>query len=428
MTDKQQRWQTNQRDIKGDGRVVIYQRRRAKDGSINPTWYMRLLPNGTDKYFVKSTRNINEFEAGKVALQKYEEFQVRALSGASIHQKAFSAVYEEWKKDYPTSVGSKRKKEYIHKDIAVLGAYPYQFFVEQKKDLPIEDLDDTKIFDFYSWRRENTFRNGKKHIPADDTLRKEMNLLTSLLTFAARKKYIVEVPKLSAPSVEDNRRPAFTDAEYVELGKAAARWEKQAKHPSVRRDRFYLRHYFLILTNSGIRVGEARDLCWGNIYPQSRPEGHFVVANVVGKTSTSTGRDVILDPRCERYLERLYDWRRDELGKDPDPSEPIFCHKDGKAVGSYKKSFASLLEYASLTYNTRGQKRVLYSLRHTYATRTLRRAPVYFVAKNMGTSVKMIERFYGQANLQQTADAVLNDAPELRETKSTRQKKYPFRR
>ena len=51
------------------------------------------LPNGTDKYFVKSTRNINEFEGGKVACQKYEEFQVRALeSGASIHQKAFSAV------------------------------------------------------------------------------------------------------------------------------------------------------------------------------------------------------------------------------------------------------------------------------------------------------------------------------------------------
>ena len=420
--------QANQRDIKNDGRVVIFQRRRDSDGSINPTWYMRLLLPNQGRYFKRSTRTNNEFEAGKIALQTYEEFQVRALSGASIHQKAFSAVYEEWKKDYPNSVGSKRKKEYIGKDIAVLGAYPYDFFVKQQKDLPIEDLDDTKIFDFYSWRRENTFRNGKKHIPADDTLRKEMNLLTSLLTFAARKKYIVEVPKLSAPSVEDNRRPAFTDAEYVELGKAAARWEKQAKHPSVRRDRFYLRHYFLILTNSGIRVGEARDLCWGNIYPQSRPEGHFVVANVVGKTSTSTGRDVILDPRCERYLERLYDWRRDELGKDPDPSEPIFCHKDGKAVGSYKKSFASLLEYASLTYNTRGQKRVLYSLRHTYATRTLRRAPVYFVAKNMGTSVKMIERFYGQANLQQTADAVLAGVPSRQQNGDAKKKKYPFKR
>ena len=389
---------------------------------------MRLLLPNQRHYFKKSTRTANEFEAGKVALQTYEEFQVRSLAGAPIHQKAFSAVYEEWKKDYPTSAGSKRKQEYIGKDIAVLGAFPYEFFVKQKKDLPIEDLDDTQVMDFYSWRRENTFRNGKKHIPADDTLRKEMNLLTSMLTFAARKKYIVDVPKLTAPSVEDNRRPAFTDAEYVQLGKAAQKWVRETNHSSVKRDRFYLQHYFLILTNSGIRIGEARDLCWGNIYPQSRPEGHFVVANVVGKTSTSTGRDVILDPRCERYLERLYDWRREELGKDPDPSEPVFCHKDGTAVLSYKKSFASLLEYASLTYNTREQKRVLYSLRHTYATRTLRRAPVYFVAKNMGTSVKMIERFYGQENLQQTTAAVLNHAPELRETKNPKQKKYPFRR
>ena len=249
-----------------------------------------------------------------------------------------------------------------------------------------------------------------------------------MLNFAHQKKYLLGVPKLNPPKVQDNHRPAFTAEEWEKLYTRARKWVKDAEHKAVKRDRFYLQQYALILANSGIRVGEARDLKWGNIRSLKTPDGNELVANVVGKTSTSNGRDVVMNPSCERYLERLYDWRRDELGKDPDPSEPIFCHKDGKAVGSYKKSFASLLEYTDLTFNSRGQKRTIYSLRHTYATMALNRSPVYFVAKNMGTSVKMIERFYEQSNIQEQAAAVLAGVPRGQQNGNAKKKKYPFKR
>ena len=69
-------------------------------------------------------------------------------------------------------------------------------------------------------------------------------------------------------------------------------------------------------------------------------------------------------PDTQRYFERIYDHRKAELYADPQPSDFVFV-TDGREIGSFKKSFASLLEYASLTYNARGQKD---SLRHTYAT------------------------------------------------------------
>lgn len=73
---------------------------------------MRLLLPNQRRYFKKSTRTTNEFEAGKVALQTYEEFQVRALAGSPIHKKSFSDVFEAWAKVYPNQ-SSTRPKKYI---------------------------------------------------------------------------------------------------------------------------------------------------------------------------------------------------------------------------------------------------------------------------------------------------------------------------
>ena len=54
---------------------------------------------------------------------------------------------------------------------------------------------------------------------------------------------------------------------------------------------------------------------------------------------------------------------------------------------------------------THGNLRTLYSLRHTYATFCLQHGvQVYTLAKNMGTSVAMIEQYYGHTTNIQSAD------------------------
>ena len=47
-----------------------------------------------------------------------------------------------------------------------------------------------------------------------------------------------------------------------------------------------------------------------------------------------------------------------------------------------------------------GRERTIYSLRHTYATFRLENGTnIYWLKQNMGTSVQMIERHYGQTKV-----------------------------
>ena len=418
-----EKWEKNQRDIRGDGRVVIYQRTR-RDGSINPTWHMRLLLPDQSGYFRATTRSHSDTDAIRIALNKFDEFQLRSLSGSTLRTVKFSVALDGWAKDYKGTQSSARDSKYTEADIVRMKNYPAKFFVEHAGDVEIDTIDDALIQDFYVWRRQNTFTHGKQVIPNDGTLRKEMNLIKSLMKYAHRKKLITDIPALTPPKHEDARRPAFTATEWKKLYSAARKWVTSANtHQPVHRDRFYCQHYVLILVNSGIRVGEARELRWGNIRTLNTPDGAEIVATVKGKTGE---RDVVMNPNTRRYLQRLYDWRTSELGRAPDAAEYLFCHKDGRQIGSLRKSFDSLIDFAGVAYSSKGEKRSIYSLRHTYATFRLEEVSVYFVAKNMGTSVAMIERFYGQTRTKEQAQALVKNAPRPSATKDNQSKSHPF--
>ena len=96
-------------------------------------------------------------------------------------------------------------------------------------------------------------------------------------------------------------------------------------------------------------------------------------------------------------MKRIWEFRSEELGYEPKMNEPVFCHFNGKTIGSYKKGFIQLMDECNLRVTNDGENRTLYSLRHTYATMRINEVPVYQLAVNMGTSVEMIEKYYSHA-------------------------------
>jgi len=59
--------------------------------------------------------------------------------------------------------------------------------------------------------------------------------------------------------------------------------------------------------------------------------------------------------------------------------------------------FDEVLKQAGITHNSHGEKYSLYSLRRWYAITYLRKGfGVFEVARNMGTSVQMIQAYYGK--------------------------------
>lgn len=164
-----------------------------------------------------------------------------------------------------------------------------------------------------------------------------------------------------------------------------------------REQRELLRDYILILANTGLRVDEAKTLIWRNV----DLEEHTLFLERAGKTKST--RKVFMRIGAVRALRRIRARREAHLarsGESLDPATKVITMSDGKEVKSFKKGFDQLLIACGFRYNSAEEKHALTSLRHTYATfrlttRTSKRATIRSLAKQMGTSERMIERHYG---------------------------------
>lgn len=90
-----------------------------------------------------------------------------------------------------------------------------------------------------------------------------------------------------------------------------------------------------------------------------------------------------------RLIKALYD--------APKPDDFIIAHPDGKPIYPSKRAFASLMRFTGVEFDGVGKKHTIHSLRHNCATMRLTEGvSIYALARKMGASVAMIERFYGQ--------------------------------
>jgi hypothetical protein len=71
---------------------------------------------------------------------------------------------------------------------------------------------------------------------------------------------------------------------------------------------------------------------------------------------------------------------------------------DGEKIITLIDQFKVVLEKAGLSKNRYDETYSLYSLRHFYAVTMLRKGvPVFDIARNMGTSVQIIDSYYGKS-------------------------------
>jgi integrase len=229
------------------------------------------------------------------------------------------------------------------------------------------------------------------------------------------------MPETAKPKTSAVRRPTFTLDEWRTITRKAREWVAEGKRKATWRDRFVAQQYFLILANTGMRVGELRMLRWSDLRTVQTDEGNRMVAYVRGKTGV---REVVFQQGAEVYVKRLYDLRLDELAAPPDKDGFVICHVDGQPIHSMKRSFRSLLDFARIPIERDGMARTIYSLRHFYATQRLsNETSPFLLAKQMGTSVEMLEKFYGQT----VSSAVAAQITKGKQTSANESERtYPF--
>jgi integrase len=222
--------------------------------------------------------------------------------------------------------------------------------------------------------------------------------------YAKSQSYISEIPEMDAPVSTNVRRPTFSLDEWRRITRSMREWIREGQKKATYRQRLYATQYFLILANSGLRVGEARTLKWRDLRSVDTESGPRIIAEVRGKTGV---REVVFQKGTDEYLKRIWSHRCTELTKqaedkntqqkEPPLDEVIFCNRDGKSIHTFKRAFKALVEFSNVPIEKLGDARTIYSLRHFYATQRLQdNTNPFLLAKQMGTSIEMLENFYGQ--------------------------------
>lgn len=366
-------------DLRNDGNIVMY-----LGSTKNPNYQIRLkLPN-TKKYIRKSTQTTN-FEVGKrFGLELYEELNFRIRSGEKIDSPTYQKVFEEWKK-YKISVGITNKGNSWNKEIKNVEDYSVNYF----KNRRIDTIKTEDFSRFWEWRKVNY----KRVIPKNSSLNRERVSILGLMNFCVERGYILKLPKIPKSTTDSfERKPTFTDSEYKKISRNLREWVKEGVKKGKWRDRYIFQQYFLILSNSGMRIGELRNLKWEDIRVKKDNSDPLIV-KVKGKSGS---REVVFNKGSDLYVQRMYDLRKNHLNRTPNLDEPIFInYSTNKPLISLKNGFFSILKYCNIPIKKGGMNRSLYSLRSFYITKRLEEdVSIHLLSRNVGSGVDMIEKYY----------------------------------
>ena len=404
--------------------LVLFQRPRST------VWQCRYQVDG--KWQRESTKERNLDKAKLVAHDLLVEANVRKKLKAAPITRTFKDIARHailrMEKAIADGDGKSMYKEYI----SITENYLIKFFGKYKIDAITYQL----IEEFNTWRIEKM-----KSVPKLSTILNHNAALNRVFDEGIYRGYMFEInrPKILAMGKKSERRPAFDLDEIRALKANFNDWISRAKADSVEL-RTLLRDYVAILLDTGMRVGtEIDELTWGQIeikyYPilldaeldkkyidpneePSDDDKKWVNADITaiikirrGKTGSRDciGRSPTVIALRE-IAKRNYDLNLTDVIKRH-PNEKIIAFKDFvserqkdskrevtlKRPTSFSKLFETYLrEHNLLIDPVTNKNRVLYSIRHTYATIALQidKIEIHPLAIQMGTSVGMIEKHY----------------------------------
>ena len=362
-------------------------------------WQFRLWLDKEKRYVRKSLRTRKRTEAVELGKELYLELFADMKQGKSYYsitsvegvEKYLAARQKEVELGLITKSRHRTLKIHLKTWIG---------FISKKERL--KDLKRNNCEGYYEWRFEKTDGQIKK-----STVEGEQVTINSMMKWLYKQNetYIdgFDFKKLKKDSGNEEtvRRQTLTNEEYNELIKTMRKLcsEKNCKNAVELTWRKLTQMFVLVATNSGLRVGEQKQLRWKDVRIEMHKDkdGNTVkLARIGVRAATSKvrkGRTLLC--RNGQYFERIQELfgKRDE--------EDLIFSIDGKRTINLKtlnKYFRAMLEEAEIR-DVAGRGIVLYSLRHFMITQRIMAGLNYRqVADMCGTSVTMIEKTYWHLN------------------------------
>lgn len=408
-------------------RLIIFRRKGVESGYFS----FRAKISGVAGYIRKSCGTSDAAQAMVFAEGAYEDLLVRHKGGFSLRELTVDKFFNDWlerKKHNFTASRAKWKK-------SVYERYVSGYFGKKN----ISELN-KRFCDGY-WEYRLNFWNtevGRKRIEVNDkrigakskssrnvakkasfaTLRAEASLINEFLRAATDDGHLARTIKISAQDAiaknerGDGYRDTFTEHEYQVLtsnlfnyAMCRGKFADKRLHSLHKFQRLMMRAFVLLASSTGARVGELKQLVWGDLDIQTDDSGKDVLLiSIRGETSkTRRGRKAVA--HSSHIISVMDEYK--SASKYTAADDLVFYREqqDGSLstvdMSVSFKNFLRRCEYEQrkegLRFSKDGKARTLYSLRHFYAISRLRQnVDVFRLATAMGTGVAQIRNHYGR--------------------------------
>ena len=378
-----------------DGELILFRR------SDSRIWQYKFKRESGSWYRASTRKSVLE-HAKRVAMDLHDEARYRERLGLAPAHKSFKdiamATVEDMQRDLAAGTGKKIYVDYC----SVIERY----FIPYFGDKYLQNLKHKDIADFEAWRNHRMART-----PKSSTLMTFASAFSRVHQTAISRGWIsdrVPIPTMSRRGAKGEVRPAFSVEEIGQLRQFMQSWQKQGYLDYDRIMRPLLCAYVEFLLLTGMRHGtESMGIEWRHCEWYASEGQRYIRVWVDGKTG---GRWLIAKHEAQAVLIKLHSLQPDiadkpieqVMGRD---TKYLFRRPDGQRPRTFNGMFSKLMRESGLRWNHTNQSRTLYSLRHSYATmELLAETDIHTLARQMGTSVRMLEAHYSKLTATMAAD------------------------
>ena len=422
-------------NIRG-GKITLYRRvgRVSEKDDVyrqSDNWHAAIRVRG-HKTVRRSLKTDIQDEAESAAEDLYQELLFKTKKGLSLKTRRFGLICEGYLRHIQSQANIEKKlpvknRTYSLDQLKRSETVTRMFIIPFLGQKNVEDINDLDIQEYIQKRRVYwisgegskldtiTYKRGRKTItrprikpekrePSYNTINKDLIILRKIFNYPQMTKVIAgrQLPIIKSLRKPKNfvvKKPSLTITQYRSLVRKL-QWKIRKQINGGHKRRHTILYYFiLILANSGLRVAEAKNLRFKDISTFKDEEGNdHIKMYVHGK-----GKSRVMVPlqRTKKYIRDIKEFQQEnaQLFKWKFKEDTrVFSNAWGKPIGTFKTQLDHMLEECELLYSEDGRKRTAGTFRKFYMTMRLIRGGVdiYDLAKNVGSSVAVVERFYAE--------------------------------
>ncbi len=353
----------------------------------SPYWYMRIYAGG--KIIRKSTQTENLQDAIRRCKEFYEETLLRERNLLPlVANQSFERCAKELISEQIKLIESGQRSDKLNlNDEQKLNKEILPFF----KNVNVKDITFKKLAAFADTLHEQNLK--------EPTIKNYLNVIHKILLLAQRENLIQQIPQFPKIKRVDNPRGWFTTEQYSKLKEVTA--DLIDKKTIVRGYQVTDEMRFLItfMVNTFLRPNDIKLLRHRNI--QVVKDGSYTFLSIHTEKSKTVNTPVVSMEYGVGIYKDLLEFH--EANGNPFTANdylffPKLKNRD-YAMQTMRRQFDCILDEAGLKISAGGERRTLYSLRHTAIMFRLTKGDdidLLTLARNCRTSVSMLERFYAK--------------------------------